>query len=211
MTSRGPLELWLVRHGQTPASLDRRMAGWEDVPLTARGEEQAASLRPLLLGERFDGVWCSDLRRAVRTAQLAWGEAVADRRLREMNFGALEGRPYETLEPRWREGLERFEGLATPGGETFDELRARVLDFVSTLAGRHLLFTHGGIVRTLSREAGEDYFLPTGSLLVLDWDGRRVLRRHDGEGNAGKGLPSSAGAGETAAVTAGPRVAREDA
>jgi probable phosphoglycerate mutase len=184
-------ELWLVRHGQTPASFARRLAGWEDVPLTAVGEEQAAALRPLLEGERFDGVWSSDLRRARRTAQLAWGEARPDPRLREMSFGRLEGASYPTLEPRWQEGLARFEDFAPPGGETFAEMRARVLSFVTDLPpGRHLVFTHGGVVRMLAREAGLDSFVPTGTLLVLDWEARRLLRRHDGEGNAGRGLPT---------------------
>ena len=174
-----------MRHGETPASLNRRLAGWEDVPLTERGEEQAAALRPVLEGERFEGVWSSDLQRAARTARAGLGRAAPDPRLREMSFGALEGVPYETLEPRWQQALARFEGFAPPGGETFDELRARVLSFVDALPpGRHLVFTHGGVVRLLSREVGEDYFVPTGTLLVIDWEGRRLVSRRDGEGNA---------------------------
>ena len=112
MTSaNGHRELWLVRHGETPASKGRTLAGWADVPLTPHGEEQASALRPLLAGERFDGVWSSDLRRAVSTARLAWGEPRQDERLREMSFGALEGLPWETLDPGLQEGLARFEGL----------------------------------------------------------------------------------------------------
>ncbi len=204
--------LWLVRHGQTPASLARSLAGWADVPLTDYGEEQAAALRPFFAGERFVGVWSSDLRRALQTARLAWGEPRADRRLREMSFGTLEGAPVETIEPRWQQALSRFEGFEPPGGETFDELRTRVFDFLDGLApGPHLVFTHGGVVRLLSRELGEDYFVPTGTLLVLDWDGRRVLRRHDGEGEASRGLPKS-GAGETVlASSAQPEAAERGA
>ena len=185
-------ELWLVRHGETPASKGRTLAGWADVPLTEHGEGQASALRPLLAGERFDGVWSSDLRRAITTARLAWGEPRQDARLREMGFGELEGRPWEGLEPPIREGFARFEGFAAPGGETFEDLRARVLSFLDGLpAGRHLVFTHGGVVRLLSREVGEDHFVPTGTLLVLDWDARRLLSRRDGEGEASRGLPAS--------------------
>lgn len=194
MDSRtGHRELWLVRHGQTPASLARTLAGWADVPLTKEGEAQATALRPLLADERFDSVWSSDLQRALSSARLAYGEPIADRRLREMSFGRLEGVLWETLEPRWQQGLTRFEGFEPPGGETFAELRARVLSFVDALAaGRHLVFTHGGVVRLLSREAGEDYFVPTGSLLVLDWEARRVVSRRDGAGAASRGLPTAA-------------------
>jgi 2,3-bisphosphoglycerate-dependent phosphoglycerate mutase len=191
--SNGHRELWLVRHGETPASKGRTLAGWADVPLTEHGEDEASALRPLLAGERFDGVWSSDLRRAVRTARLAWGEPRQDARLREMSFGSLEGQLWETLDPRAQEALARFEGFAAPGGETFEDLRARVLSFLDGLpCGRHLVFTHGGVVRLLSREVGEDRFVPTGTLLVLDWDARRLLSRREGEGEASQGLPAGA-------------------
>jgi probable phosphoglycerate mutase len=189
-------ELWLVRHGETPASRGGTLAGWEDVPLTERGQEQASAVRPLLKGTRFDGVWSSDLVRAVATARLAWGEPVQDPRLREMGFGELEGVRWETMAPRWQEALLHFEGFAAPGGESFDDLKARVLAFLDGLApGRHLVFTHGGVVRLLSREAGEDRFVPTGTLLVLDWDERRLISRHDGDGEPSQGLPAPARAG----------------
>ena len=191
----GHRELWLVRHGETPASRGHTLAGWADVPLTEHGEEEACALRALLAGERFDGVWSSDLRRAVATARLAWGEPRLDARLREMSFGSLEGLLWESLDARGQEALARFEGFAAPGGESFEDLRARVLSFLDGLpAGRHLVFTHGGVVRLLSREVGEDRFLPTGTLLVLDWDARRLLSRRDGESEVS--LPAPAGAKE---------------
>jgi len=191
--SSGHKELWLVRHGETPASLGRTLAGWADVPLTGRGEEQARALRPVLEDERFEGIWSSDLSRAVATARLAWGEPRQDARLREMSFGSLEGQPWETLDARLQEGLARFEGFAAPGGESFDALRSRVLAFVDGLEpGRHLVFTHGGVVRLLSREVGEDHFVPTGTLLVVDWEDRRLVSRRDGEGEASRGLPTPA-------------------
>ena len=176
-------ELWLVRHGETPASRERTLAGWSDVPLTERGEAQAAALRPVFADEPFDGVWSSDLVRAVTTARLAWGEPSQDRRLRELSFGELEGADYMTVDSRVQEALRRFEGFVAPGGESFDDLRARVMSFVDGLPpGRHALFTHGGVVRLLARELGEDRFVPTGTLLVVDWDSRRLLSRQEGEG-----------------------------
>lgn len=186
------LELWLVRHGETPASRDRTLAGWTNVPLTEEGERQAAALRPRLASERFDSVWASDLDRALRTARLAWGEPRQDARLREMSFGELEGRSWDALRPDERDVVARFSDFTAPGGESFDALRTRVLSFVDSLgAGRHLIFTHGGVLRLLSREAGEDSFVPTGTLLVVDWDARRIVSRTDGAGAASRGLPET--------------------
>jgi len=192
-----PLELWLVRHGETPASRGRTLAGWTHVPLTHEGERQAAALRPRLAGQRFDSVWASDLDRALQTARLAWGEPLQDARLREMSFGGLEGQAWEALSATERDALTRFSGFTAPGGESFDALRTRVLAFVDSLGpGRHLLFTHGGVVRLLSRETGEDSFVPTGTLLVVDWEARQILSRTDGAGTASRGLPQDVTSGE---------------
>jgi probable phosphoglycerate mutase len=169
------------------------LAGWTNVPLTPEGERQAAALRPRLSGETFDSVWASDLDRAVNSARLAWGEPRQDARLREMSFGAWEGRTWEALEPSEQDGLIRFSGFTAPGGESFEALRARVLSLVDGLGpGRHLLFTHGGVVRLLSREAGADSFVPTGTLVVLDWEARRIVSRTDDPGEASRGLPQAA-------------------
>jgi len=182
---KGHRELWVVRHGETPASRGHTLAGWADVPLTERGREEAEALRPILAAERFESVWSSDLVRAVTSARLAWGEPRPDRRLREIHFGSLEGRYWPDLDLAYRQGLERFEGFAAPEGESFDDLRLRVLAFVEELKpGRHLLFSHGGVLRLLTREVGHDRFVPTGTLVVIDWDGRRLLRRRDGGGPA---------------------------
>ena len=183
MSSTHHRELWLVRHGETPASRGRTLAGWADVPLTDRGESQAAALKPSFADAHFDGVWSSDLLRALTTARLAWGEPRPDRRLREISFGDLEGADYMAMDGSVQEQLMRFEGFAAPGGESFDDLRSRVLSFVDELPpGRHALFTHGGVVRMLAREVGEDRFVPTGTLVVVDWDARKLVSIREGEG-----------------------------
>jgi len=175
------LELWVVRHGETPASRGQTLAGWTDVPLTDVGEREAEALRPVLAGESFEDVWSSDLKRTVATARLAWGEPRQDPRLREIHFGELEGLHWPTLEQTHRTALERFEGLTTERGETLEGVRERVFSFLASLTpGRHLLFTHGGIVRLLSRETGHDGFVSTGTLLVLDWTAKRLVSRRTG-------------------------------
>jgi probable phosphoglycerate mutase len=174
------LELWLVRHGETPSSRDGILAGWDDVPLTEKGVAQAEAVRPVLDGSPFAGVWSSDLRRAIHTALLAWGQPVADPRLREINFGGLEGARWETLEEVHKKALINFDAFNPPGGETLEEVRERVSGFLSELPpGRHLLFTHGGVIRLLTREVGEDGFVPTGTVVVLDWTHRAVLLKRE--------------------------------
>jgi len=70
-------------------------SGWNDPDLSAKGFKQAESLQPHLLKTPFDAVYTSDLLRAVSTATTALPatEIVRDSRLREMNYGVLNGKP----------------------------------------------------------------------------------------------------------------------
>jgi len=110
---QGSLELWLVRHGETTYSESRLLAGWTDCPLTERGREQAKALSPVLGENRFHAVWSSDLARAVTTARLAWGEPKIDARLRELNFGPLEGRSYDDVDEEFAHVFDPVQSLGT--------------------------------------------------------------------------------------------------
>jgi probable phosphoglycerate mutase len=169
------LELWLVRHGESLANTGGRLSGWSDVPLSERGEDQARALGPLLEDREFDGVWSSDLARALTTARLAFGEPTIDERLREMNFGELEGRRWDEIDERYRDAIMDFVDYDAPGGESLVDLRARVLGFVQSLpAGRHLVFSHGGTIRMLTGTIGHDRFLANGALVVVDYYARKI-------------------------------------
>lgn len=170
-------ELWLVRHGETTWNFENRLAGWSDVPLTAAGREQAAALRPKLAGRAFDSVWSSDLERAVDTARLAFGEPVRESRLREMGFGELEGAAWADIPAEHTRAILEFHSFSMPGGERFEAFAARVRGFLDELPpGRHLVFTHGGVIRLLTRDAGADRFVRNGALVVIDDSAGRILR-----------------------------------
>jgi probable phosphoglycerate mutase len=176
------LDLWLVRHGATGWTESGRLCGWSDVPLSHLGESQARSLRLRLAGERFDGVWASDLVRCADFATMAYGNVTVDSRLREMDFGSLEGRTWQECDAMTREALSRFDGFAAPGGETLDRLRTRVTGFLEELApGRHLVFTHGGVIRLLTGDAGTPRFPTPGELTVMDWPARPLSGQAEGQ------------------------------
>lgn len=85
----------LVRHGETTWHVGNRYAGGSDVPLSARGHEQARRLAEWARTAGLAGVWTSDLSRtwntAVTVASRTGLEPQADGRLREVDFGAAEG------------------------------------------------------------------------------------------------------------------------
>ena len=164
------VRLWLVRHGETDWNADQRFQSWTDVPLNDTGRRQATRLVPALEGRRFAGVWSSDLRRAVETAEILCGGAVPDPRLREMDLGDLDGKRWDELDPQIQAGLRAFHGFVAPGGESFDQFQDRVLAFLDDLgAGHHLVVTHGGVIRLLLVLYGiEDRFVGPGSLVTVD-------------------------------------------
>lgn len=144
------LEVWLVRHGATDWTVARRFCGWSDPPLNERGRFQARALRPRLEAYRFDSVISSISIRAVETARLAYGEPFQDVRLRELDFGDIEGSTWADCSPDVRDRLLTFESFEAPNGESVAQLRARVMQVACELQeGRHLIVTHGGVIRVL--------------------------------------------------------------
>ena len=145
------LDLWLVRHGATAWTTARRFCGWSDPPLSEKGRAQARALRPRLEAYSFDSVLSSSSIRAVETARLAYGEPLRDERLRELDFGDIEGSTWPECAPELQQGLLDFERFAAPNGESVAQLAERVTQVLRELRpGRHLIVTHGGVVRLLT-------------------------------------------------------------
>ena len=164
------MTLWLVRHGDTEWSEHGRLCGWADPPLSPAGIEQAARLNPRLRDRPFEGAWSSDLARASEFARLCFGEVRLDARLRELDFGDLEGKTWDEFDEETQEALMRFDGFTAPGGESVETLRERVLGFLADLRrGNHLIFTHGGVIRLLQTLRGPGQPPRPGEMVVLDW------------------------------------------
>ena len=149
-------ELWLLRHAQTVWNAEKRIQGQRDAPLSPGGVRQARLLADSLRGVQFDSVYSSDTGRAVRTAQLVFGEReiLLEPRLREMSYGTLEGQtraglPGAELEA-FRAYRQRPYEVKTPGGESWLELDARVFAWLAELpeTGRVAAVTHGGTLRS---------------------------------------------------------------
>jgi broad specificity phosphatase PhoE len=159
----------LARHGETDWNSERRWQGHSDRPLNDVGRAQARELAESLAERAIDVVYSSDLLRAHETALIVaerLGLAVdVDAGLREVDVGDWSGRVHteiEGLDPdgyrRWQEG-----GKGWNGGESYEEMGARVVAAVLRLAARHpgqtvLVVTHGGSIRACrATAAGLDY------------------------------------------------------
>ncbi|MFG2722147.1 histidine phosphatase family protein [Streptomyces sp. NPDC048416] len=184
-------ELILVRHGETEWSLSGQHTSYTDLPLTARGEEQARSVAPLLAGRPIGLALTSPLQRALHTAELAgFKSARITPDLHEWDYGGDEGvttaeihrdRPDWNL---WTDGVAL--GPAGHPGESPAEVAERadrvLAEVASALRGGDedvVLFAHSHFLRVLTaRYLG----LPAsgGALFVLDTGAMsRLGREHD--------------------------------
>lgn len=180
--------LWLVRHGETPWTILGRHTGRTNVPLTPRGERQAAALGHRLTGQRFALILTSPLRRASDTCQLAGYGSVAEFEpdLQEWDYGAYEGRT--TAEIRAEQPEWSLWQTGAPGGETPADvgLRAdRVIARAQEADGGVALFAHGHLLRVLAARwiglppgAGGSVALDTASVSMLGFEREQRVIRH---------------------------------
>lgn len=119
-------------------------SGHADAPLSPVGERQAAELAVRYPDIRE--VWCSDLQRSYRTAEIAFGSRSdviihRDARLREVDFGAMTRSASQQIE------TNRGQYIATPypDGESYLDVCRRVAAFLHDTPAAELLVGHRAI------------------------------------------------------------------
>jgi len=132
--------LVLVRHGQSLWNLENRFTGWVDVPLTAKGEEEARQAGERLTGRHFDVAYTSVLSRAQETLRIIMEVAgfhdlpiIRDQALNERHYGDLQGlNKAETAERYGKEQVHtwrRSYATPPPNGEALKNTAERTLPF----------------------------------------------------------------------------------
>jgi probable phosphoglycerate mutase len=172
--------IYLARHGETAWSLTGQHTGVTDLPLTERGERNAARLGERLAGLVFAKVLTSPLQRAARTCELAGFGAVAevDRDLVEWNYGDYEGLRTSEIHAKRRDWQLFRDGC--PNGESPQQIGVRadrVVNRVRTIKGDVLIFSSGHFLRALAARwlglepvAGKFFMLNTASLSALSYE-----------------------------------------
>lgn len=159
----------LIRHAQTRSNADARWHGGEDEGISAAGRKGTEIAGERLRARVDDSViliLSSHLRRAIETAQiLAMAvekyEIIDDYRLAERDMGEWTGRSPAEVEALWPGVLDDWIAGSTggpPGGEldsaVAQRARQSLAQHACDRAGLVLVVTHGGVIRSLRREAG---------------------------------------------------------
>ncbi|MHC5611809.1 MAG: histidine phosphatase family protein [Nostoc sp.] len=175
-----PLRLYLIRHGETEWSLDRRHTGCTDIPLTANGESEARELGKHLRDIQFSHVLTSSLKRAQQTCALVGLDQVPEIEpdLVEWDYGDYEGQKSVDIRkerPDWtifRDGCPHGE-MPTQISDRADRLIARL----RSLDGNIALFSHGqfgGVLAArwigLTVDEAQHFPLGTASISIFAFD-----------------------------------------
>jgi len=160
-----PTVLWVLRHGQTPLSPQKRFSGSGDTELTDAGRAQAAAAARRIKGLDVEVVVSSPLRRALQTATAAAEvlgvDVTTEDGLRETDFGEWEGSTFSEVRERWPDQLNSWLAdpkAAPPGGESFGATQKRVSAARKRIAAAHpgrsvLVVTHVTPIKLLVAEA----------------------------------------------------------
>ena len=152
--------IYIVRHGLTEWNKLKKLQGAADVPLAKEGILLAEKTGEALRDVKFDICFTSPLSRAKQTAEYVLGKRdvpiIPDKRIQEMSFGEFEGlccreEGWNIPDPGFRNFFNAPEVYQPPkGGESFEEVRARLNNFLEELYQKEelqdknvLLSTHG--------------------------------------------------------------------
>ena len=159
------IKLILIRHGESEDNAQKRISGFSDVNLTEKGIWQAKRLAYRLRNLPVDAVYCSDLKRAIHTADIVFGdrgiELFKKPNLREVNFGDWERKIMEEIKLREKEKFTSWfinpEGKSTPPqGESLAAFNHRIMTGVNTILQNNnhdgkdktiAIVCHGGAIR----------------------------------------------------------------
>lgn len=191
--------LIFIRHGQTDWNKEGRLQGGQDIPINETGVWQAARngrrLKGVFEDEAFDledfTFVASPLGRCIRTMGLV-REGLdldpqsgfdRDDRLKEITFGAWEGKTFEELQALDSQAVTTREankwGFVPPGGESYEMLSTRMRPWLESLDRPTIAVSHGGVSRVVR---GLLFDLDKDEIPRLDVPQDKIYLVQDGQG-----------------------------
>jgi len=128
-------------HGTTTDNERDLATGWAHSELSEIGIEQSKKLGPMVADKDFFVVFCSDLKRAVDSANYAFAskyEVIPDKRLREANYGDFTQKAVDSFKSNLKEYIYK----PFPNGESYKDVEKRMAEFLKELSqkydGKHI-------------------------------------------------------------------------
>lgn len=182
--------LYIVHHGDTDYTVEKRLQGWIDIPLNEEGRKQMEIIAEQFSGMQIDAIYSSSLSRATESAEIiAKGRPVTVmQELKGESHGNLEGKKRAEYEqdPHFKQykQLSAEEVIffsVGEGGESKADVARRAIPAIKEICRKHpgqtvVIVTHGGVLKFLNFLLGnyspeEIDEVPHGDLLKIDGDG----------------------------------------
>lgn len=125
-------------HGTTTDNEKHIATGWAPGELSELGKKQSEELKKILEGKQFDVIFSSDLKRAIETVDIAFGDripVIIDDRLRECNYGDLNEAGSEKIDSMVLNCID----TPFPNGESYKDVERRMRNLL-----RDLIFSYSG-------------------------------------------------------------------
>lgn len=125
------MKLIFFAHSTTYDNQENKATGWLQGELSPKGLEQARTLPTLVKDQSFSVVFCSDLKRAIQSAEIGFGATHPirhDWRLREANYGNLDG-----ANKAFKKDMTQFINTPYPSGESYKDTEKRLRSFISDM------------------------------------------------------------------------------
>ena len=158
--------LYIMRHGETPYNVEKRLLGHLEIDLNENGIGDARHMGAYLKNRGIQQIYASPLRRAAHTAEIVAAEIDApiifEARLCEVSFGDYEGmkiseaKKHGIYDERDRDRMN----YRPPGGESYAMLLVRLKDFIKDVSlfdrtrPPRLVVGHQGVLRMFAAELG---------------------------------------------------------
>lgn len=151
--------IYLVRHGESEANIQKRYSGITDVRLSQNGCYQARVAGQNLCSEKISYVFSSPLKRARDTAQIICNEIsftheiIIEPNLIEVNFGIFENMTWEEMRLNYREETDNWilkkHKYKFPEGEDYGDIIKRISKFMDNVPDNSLIVTHFGVIQSI--------------------------------------------------------------
>lgn len=162
MNGKTTCRIYLIRHGETVNAEEVCFNGHFDVDLSDEGKKQSLRIAKALKSLPIKAVYSSDLKRTQIGAKYVADEHdlkhIPYKELRELAFGDWEGLSVAEVNRKYpdklKERLENIELFHVEGGESFFQLRDRVIPKFKNIIAEHpddniVMLCHGGVIRTI--------------------------------------------------------------
>ena len=182
----GAVEIIFIRHADAHPESNVHANSLHDLPLSSKGNQQAALLASRLATQRIDAIIASPLQRTKQTAQaIATGaqrSITYDDRLREVQIG--DGSISYDLAELAQIAIKYGGWSHLPGAESSTSIRTRVCmaidDLVASYAGSRIaVVSHAGTINAYFASVlglKRDFFFPAGNTSISTFRAHEDLR-----------------------------------